>query len=125
MADDIKILRALHGSAQADGNAEFGRVSFRLSRMPERRWLELFEASKGDSFSTEERNNEFILHVQCLPGEVAHKRDAALVLITDVNRRWCGEVELQRSIARERDDKKRTTEDALNRELEALNFDRS
>lgn len=124
MADDIKILKALAGSAQADGNADSGRVSFRLSRMPERRWLELFEASKAAGFSTEERNNEFILHVRCVPGQVAEQRDAALLLIADVNARWCGEVAQQRSVARERDDKKRATEEALNRELEALNFDR-
>jgi hypothetical protein len=125
MADDIKILRPLHGSAQADGNAEFGRVSFRLSRMPERRWLELFDVSKGDSFSTEERGNEFFLHVRCVPGEVAQKRDAAQLLITEINQRWSGEVERQRSVARERDDKKRSTEDALNRELEALHYEPS
>lgn len=122
MSEDIKITKAMHGSAQADGSAAFGRISFRLSRMPERRWLELFEISKGDGFSSEERNNEFILHAQCVPGEVALKRDAALSLVANVNDRWRGEVTLQRTQARERDDKKRAMEEALNRELEALNF---
>lgn len=125
MNEDIKILRAVHGSAIADGSASFGRISFRLSRAPERRWTDLFDASKGEGFSTEERGGEFILHVACAPGEVAAKRDVALALIADVNDRWRGEITRQSAMARERDDKKRTIEDALNRELEALNFDRA
>jgi len=123
MTEDVKIVRALPGSARADGSAGFGRVSFHLSGLPERRWLELFEVSKGEGFSTEERNNEFVLHVQCLPGEVAKRRDAALALVAEVNGRWREEIARQRAVARERDDKKRAMEDALNRELEALTFE--
>jgi hypothetical protein len=125
MNEDVKILRAVNGSAKADGSAGVGRVSFWLSPAPERRWLELFESSKGAGFSAEERSTEFVLHVQCAPGEVAAKRDAALALIADVNNRWRGEVALRRAVARERDDRKRTVEEALNRELEALTFDRA
>jgi|SRR5450755_5246 hypothetical protein len=125
MSEDVKIVRAMHGSAKADGNAGVGRVSFWLSGTPERRWLELFEISKGAGFSAEERSKEFLLHVQCAPGEVATKRDAALALIADVNNRWRAEIASQRAIARERDDKKRTIEEALNRELEALTFERA
>jgi hypothetical protein len=125
MNDDVKILRAMHGSAKADGSAEFGRISFRLGGIPERRWLELFESCKGVGFSTEERSSEFLLHVECVPGEVAAKRDAATALVADINSRWRAEVTSQRATARERDDKKRTMEEALNRELEALNFDRA
>jgi hypothetical protein len=125
MSEDVKILRAMHGSAKADGSAGVGRVSFWLGGTPERRWLELFEVSKGVGFSTEERATEFLLHVQCAPGEVATKRDAALALIADVNSRWRSEIASQRAVARERDDKKRTIEEALNRELEALTFDRA
>jgi len=123
MSEDVKILRPMHGSAKADGSAGVGRVSFWLSGTPERRWLELFEIRKGAGFSTEERSREFLLHVQCAPGEVAAKRDAALALIADVNNRWRAEITSQRAVARERDDKKRTIEEALNQELEALTFD--
>jgi hypothetical protein len=125
MNEDVKILRALHGSAKADGSAGVGRVSFWLSGTPERRWLELFEISKGVGFSAEERNREFLLHVQCAPGEVSAKRDAAVALIADVNNRWRSEIASQRAVARERDDKKKSIEEALNRELEALTFDRA
>jgi hypothetical protein len=125
MTEDVKILRAMQGSAKADGSASVGRVSFWLGGTPERRWLELFELSKGVGFSAEERSNEFLLHVQCAPGEVAAKRDAALALIADVNSRWRSEIASQRAVARERDDKKRSIEEALNRELEALTFDRA
>ncbi len=122
MNEDVKVLRAMNGSAKADGSAGVGRVSFWLSGTPERRWLELFEMSKGVGFSAEERNRELLLHVQCAPGEVAAKRDAALALIADVNNRWRAEIASQRAVARERDDKKKSIEDALNRELEALTF---
>ena len=125
MNEDVKILRAMHGSAQADGSAGIGRVSFWLSGTPERRWLELFELHKGAGFSTEERRKEFLLHVECAPGEVAAKYDAALALILDVNSRARAEVASQRAVALERDDKKRTIEEALNRELEALTFERA
>ena len=119
---DVKIVRALQGSARADGTAGVGRVSFALSGFPERRWLELFDLCKTEAFATEEKSNELLLHVQCLPGEVAQKKDAALALIADVNSRFQEELSRQRSLARERDDKKRAMEDALNRELEALTF---
>jgi hypothetical protein len=125
MNEDVKILRAMHGSAKADGSAGVGRVSFWLGGTPERRWLELFEISKGVGFSTEERSREFVLHVQCAPGEVAAKRDAAVALIADVNNRWRAEIASQRAVARERDDKKKSIEEALNKELEALTFDRA
>jgi len=122
MTEDVKIVRALQGSARADGTAGIGRVTFALSGFPERRWLALFEECKSEGFATEEKNNELLLHVQCLPGEVAKKRDLALLLISNVNGRWREELASQRAIARERDDKKRAMEDALNRELEALTF---
>ena len=125
MTDDIKILRAAHGSAIADGSEGSGRISFVLSRTPERRWLELFEASKGSSgLVTEERPREFLLHASCVPGQVAEKRDTALGLIADVNGRWRAEVNRQKALAREKDDNKRAIEEALNRELEALDFER-
>ena len=123
MNEAIKILRAVQGSAQADGSADVGRISFRLSGSPERRWLELFEASKGKGFTTEERNNEFVMHIECQPGEVAAKRDAALALVADVNERRRGEVAQQHAASRARNDRKRSVEDALNRELEALKFE--
>lgn len=123
MNEPIKILRAVHGSAQADGSADVGRISFRLSGSPERRWMELFEASKGKGFSTEERNNEFVLHIECQPGEVLAKRDAALSLVSEINERRRGEIAQQHSAARERNERKRAVEDALNRELEALKFE--
>jgi len=71
---------------EADGGARVGRVSFRLSGTPERRWLELFEVSKASAFR-EERSSEFLLHVQCAPGEVACKtrRKLKQALIADVN----------------------------------------
>ena len=123
MNEDVKILRAVHGSARADGSAAVGRVSFRLSGTPERRWMELFESSKKDAgFSTEERSSEFLLHVECAPGDVELKRDSALALLADVNSRWQSEIAVQRASAHARDDKKRSIEDALNRELEALTF---
>jgi hypothetical protein len=125
MSEDIKLVRAMHGSAQADGGGVFGRISFRLSGSPERRWLALFEMSKDKGFSTEERGSDFLLHVECLPGEVTSKRDAALTLIADVNSRWRSELTQQSAVARERNEKKRKIEDALNQELESLNFDRS
>jgi len=123
MNEAIKILRAVQGSAQADGSADAGRISFRLSGSPERRWLELFEASKGKGFTTEERNNEFVMHIECQPGEVSAKRDAALALVADVNERRRGEVAQQHAASRARNDRKRSVEDALNRELEALKFE--
>ena len=121
--EPIKILRAVHGSAQADGSADIGRISFRLSGSPERRWMELFDASKGTGFTTEERNNEFVLHIQCQPGEVSAKRDAALALVAEVNERRRGEIAQQNTASRERHERKRSVEDALNRELEALKFE--
>jgi hypothetical protein len=124
MSEDVKILRAVHGSAKADGSAGAGRVSFRLSGTPERRWLELFEMSKGSGFAAEERNSELLLHVECAPGEVASKRDQALSLLADVNARWRAELAAQRATARARDDHKKSIEEALNRELVALTFDR-
>jgi hypothetical protein len=125
MSDDIKIVRAMHGSAQADGSAEFGRVSFRLSGTPERRWMALFDLTKGKGITTEERGSDVLLHIECLPGEVAAKRDSALSLLADVNSRWRAEVTQQNAVARERHDKKRRLEEALNQELESLNFDRA
>jgi len=124
MSEDIKIVRAMHGSAQADGSAGSGRVSFRLSGTLERRWLALFELSKGKGLSTEERGSDVLLHIECLPGEVASKLDAAASLIADVNSRWRSELTQQNAVARERHDKKRKLEEALNQELESLNFDR-
>src|SRR5450432_587866 len=125
MSEDVNILRAVHGSAEADGSSGAGRVSFRLSAIPARRWLELFEGSKGVGVSTEERGSEVFLRVACAPGEVASQRDAALALIADVNTKWRAEVTAQSAKARERHDKKRQIEEALNQELEALNFDRA
>jgi hypothetical protein len=125
MSDDVKILRAVHGSAEADGTSPSGRVSFRLSAIPARRWFEIFEASKGSGIATEERANDVFLHVACAPGEVAAQRDAALALIADVNGKWRAEVTVQSTKARERNETKRHIEEALNKELEALNFDRS
>lgn len=123
MNEAIKILRAMQGSAQADGSADVGRITFRLSGSPERRWMELFDASKGKGFTTEERNNEFMMHIECQPGEVAAKRDAALALVAEVNERRRGEIAQQHAASRERNERKRTVEDALNRELEALKFE--
>jgi hypothetical protein len=125
MSEDIKLVRAMHGSARADGSAAIGRISFRLSSAPERRWQELFELSKTSDFSTEERGADVMLHIECAPGEVASKRDAAVALISDVNARWRSEVTQQHALARERQEQKRRVEDELNQELEALHFDRS
>ncbi len=123
MNEAIKILRAMHGSAQADGSADVGRITFRLIGSPERRWMELFDASKGKGLRTEERKNEFMMHIKCQPGEVAAKRDAALALVAEVNERRRGEVAQQYAASRERNERKRSVEDALNRELEALKFE--
>jgi len=123
MNEPIKILRAMHGSAKADGSADVGRISFRMSSSPDRRWMELFDASKGKGFTTEERNNECLMHIECQPGEVAAKRDAALALVADVNERRRDEIAQQNNALRERNERKRAIEDALNRELEALKFD--
>lgn len=125
MSENIQIAHAVHGSAQADGSAEVGRITFRLSSSPERRWLELFELGKGKGVHTEERGREFLLHIECAPGEVAAKRDSAQAVIADVNSRWRAELNQQSAKARERNDKKRSVEDALNRELDALTFDRT
>ena len=123
MNEPIKVLRALHGSAKADGSADLGRISFRMSGSPERRWMELFDASKGKGFTTEERNNEFLVHIECQPGEVAAQRDALLSLVAEVNERRRGEITQHNNALRERNERKRAVEDALNRELEALKFE--
>ena len=123
MNEEIKLLRAIHGSARADGSEPFGRISFRLSKSPEQRWRELFDAVKGEGISTEERGAEFMLHVEAKPGEVASKRDAVLALIADVNDKRRSELVIQAERARERTDNRRSIEDALNRELEALKFE--
>jgi len=123
MNEEVKLLRAIHGSARADGSEPFGRISFRLSRSPEQRWRELFDAGKGQGVSTEERGGEFLLHVDAKPGEVASRRDFVLVLIADVNEKRRREIAAQAEQARERTDNRRTIEDALNRELEALKFE--
>jgi hypothetical protein len=125
MPEDVKILRAVHGSAEADGSTLSGRVSFRLSAIPARRWFELFEASKAVGLVTEERGSDVFLHVACGLGQVAAQRDAALALLADVNSKWRAETNAQNVRARERNDKKRQVEEALNQELEALNFDRA
>lgn len=124
MNDDIKLLRAVQGSARADGGAAFGRISFRLSRGPDRRWQELFDAGKGPGISVEERGNECLLHVEAAPGEVAAKRESIQTLISEVNAQRRSELDQQATQARERNDNKRNIEDALNKELEALKFDR-
>ena len=123
MNDEIKLLRAVQGSARANGGEPFGRVSFRLSRSPEPRWRELFEAGKGEGISTEERGAEFVVQVQVKPGEVASTRDALQVLITDVNNQRRTELARQADLTTERTTNKRKIEDALNRELEALKFE--
>ena len=125
MSEEVKIVRAVHGSAEADGSSSSGKVSFRLSGIPARRWLELFEASKGADISTEERGTELFLRVCCAPGEVATQRDAAAALIAEVNSKWRAEQSAQNAKAQARDDRKRQVEAALNQELEALNFDRA
>ena len=121
--EEIKLLRAVHGSAQAEGGEAFGRVTFRLSRSPEARWRELFDARKGEGVETEERGSEFLLQVQAKPGEVARRRDALQALITDVNDQRRKELAQQAAQSRERTENKRNIEDALNRELEALKFE--
>ena len=125
MSENIQISHAVHGSAKADGSAAVGRITFCLNATPERRWLELFDAGKGKGVFTEERAREFLLHIECAPGEVAGKRDSALALIADVNSRWRAELDKQTAQARERNEKKRAVEDALNEELSALTFDRT
>ncbi|HYP97417.1 MAG TPA: hypothetical protein VER96_02005 [Polyangiaceae bacterium] len=121
--EEIKLLRAIQGSARASGGEPSGRVSFRLSRSPEARWRELFDAGKGDGVSTEERGAEFLLHIEVKPGEVASRRDALQTLITDVNNKRRTELMQQAELTRERTENKRNIEDALNRELEALRFE--
>jgi len=123
MYEEIKLLRAVQGSARANGGETFGRVTFRLSKSPETRWRELFDAGKGQGISSEERGNEFLLHVELKPGEVASKRDALQALITDVNDKRRTELAQQADQTRERTENKRNIEDALNRELESLKFE--
>ena len=123
MNEEIKLLRPVHGSARANGGETFGRITFRLSKNPEPRWRELFEAGKGQGVAAEERGNEFLLHVEVKPGEVASRRDWLLALIADVNDKRRTEVAQQADLTRERTENKRTIEDALNRELEALKFE--
>jgi hypothetical protein len=96
-----------------------------LSGIPARRWFEIFEASRSSTMVTEERGTELFLRVACGPGEVAAQRDAAAALIAEVNGKWRAEVSAQSAKARERHDQKRQVEEALNQELEALNFDRA
>lgn len=123
MSEDVKLLRAVHGSARANGGEAFGRVTFRLNKNPEARWRELFAAAEGQGITTEERGSEFLLHVAVKPGEVAAKRDALRTLISEVNDKRRAELTLQADQARERSENKRSIEDALNQELEALKFD--
>ena len=123
MTEEIKLLRAIHGSARANGGDAFGRISFRLSKSPEQRWRELFDAGKVEGVSIEERGAEFMVHAEVKPGEVASKRDQLLALIADVNDKRRGELVAQAEKARERTDNRRSIEDALNRELEALKFE--
>jgi len=121
--EEVKLLRAIHGSARANGGEAFGRVTFRLNKSPEKRWRELFDAGKGQGVASEERGAEFWLHVEVTPGEVASKRDALLALITDVNDRRRSELAQEVHLTRGRTENKRRIEDALNRELEALKFE--
>lgn len=123
MNEEIKLLRAIQGSARANGGEAFGRVTFRLSRSPETRWRELFDAGKGEGVASEERGPEFLLHVEVKPGEVASRRDTLQALITDVNEQRRAELAQQANLTRERTENKRNIEDALNRELEALKFE--
>jgi hypothetical protein len=123
MNEEIKLLRAIQGSARANGGEAFGRVTFRLSRSPEARWRELFDAGKGEGVTSEERGAEFLLHVEVRPGEVASRRDSLQALITDVNAERRAELTQQADLSRERTENKRSIEDALNRELEALKFE--
>jgi len=121
--EEVKLLRAIHGSARANGGEAFGRVTFRLSKSPEKRWRELFDAAKGQGVASEERGAEFWLHVEVTPGEVASKRDALLALIADVNDKRRSELAQEADRTRDRTENKRSIEDALNRELEALKFE--
>lgn len=121
--EEIKLQRAIQGSARANGGEAFGRITFRLSKSPEPRWRELFDAGKGQGVTTEERGTEFMVHVEVKPGEVASSRDSLQALITDVNARRRSEIAQQADQARERTENKRSIEDALNRELEALKFE--
>ena len=123
MNEEVKLLRAIHGSARANGGEAFGRVTFRLSKSPEKRWRELFDAAKGQGVASEERGAEFWLHVEVTPGEVASKRDALLALIADVNDKRRSELAQEADRTRDRTENKRSIEDALNRELEALKFE--
>ena len=123
MSQEIKLLRAIHGSARANGGEAFGRVTFRLSRSPEARWRELFDAGKGQGVVTEERGAEFLVHAEVKPGEVASTRDTLQALISDVNEKRRAELVQQADLTRERTENKRNIEDALNRELEALKFE--
>jgi len=121
--EEIKLLRAVHGSARANGGEAFGRVTFRLNRNPEKRWRELFDAADGQRIVTEERGAEFLLHVEVKPGEVASSRDALRALINDVNDKRRAELAQEAEHARMRTENKLSIEDALNRELEALKFE--
>lgn len=123
MNEEVKLLRAIQGSARANGGEAFGRVTFRLSRSPEKRWRELFDASKGQGVASEERGAEFWLHVEVTPGQVASKRDALLALISDVNDKRRSELAQEARLTRDRTENKRRIEDDLNRELEALKFE--
>lgn len=123
MNEELRLLRAVHGSALANGGEAFGRVTFRLSGTPDTRWRELCDASKGPGITSEERGAEFLLHVEVKPGEVASKRDALRALIGNTNHKRRAELAEQAEQARERTENKRDIEDALNRELEALKFE--
>jgi hypothetical protein len=123
VSHEIKLLRAVHGSALANGGEAFGRVTFRVSRSPEARWRELFDAGKSQGIVSEERGAEFLLHAEVKPGEVASTRDRLQALISDVNEKRRAELAQQAELTRERTENKRNIEDALNRELEALKFD--
>jgi hypothetical protein len=120
---EIKLLRPIHGSARANGGEAFGRVTFRLSKTPEARWRELFDAGKSQGITTEERGAEFLVHAEVKPGEVASTRDTLQALITDVNDKRRAELAQQADATRERTENKRNIEDCLNRELEALKFE--
>jgi hypothetical protein len=121
--EEVKLLRAIHGSARANGGEAFGRVTFRLSKSPEKRWRELFDAGKGQGVASEERGAEFWLHVEVKPGGVASMRDALLALISDVNDKRRSELAQEAHLTRDRTENKRSIEDALNRKLEALKFE--
>jgi hypothetical protein len=123
MNEEVKLVRAVNGSARANGGEAFGRITFRLNKSPEARWRELFTAAGAVGVTTEERGTEFLLHVEVKPGEVAKKRDALRDLIADVNEKRRAELAQQSDLARERSENKISIEDALNRELEALKFE--